>query len=97
MDAASVIDELSIILMYLNPFLAKLPDEAREGLCQRMRLESINRDQTIYKQGDELQSFFLILSGQFTWCPCTEPHGMSHVTLTLIDFTASTMELRTIA
>ena len=64
MDEASVIDELSIILMYLNPFLAKLPDEAREGLCQHMRLESINRDQTIYKQGEELQSFFLILSGQ---------------------------------
>lgn len=63
-----------MILMYLNPFLAKLPDEAREGLCQRMRLETINRDQTIYKQGEELQSFFLILSGEFSQFSSVDLH-----------------------
>ena len=64
MDEFSVVDELSVILMFLNPFLAKLPDEAREGLCRRMALESINRDQSIYKQGEEVPCFFLILSGE---------------------------------
>ena len=64
LDEAGIIDELSIILMFLNPFMAKLPDEAREGLCRRMRLEFMNRDHIIYKQGEELQSFFLILTGK---------------------------------
>lgn len=63
LDEGSIVDELSIILMFLNPFLAKLPDEARQGLCRRMRLEAINRDHTIYKQGEELQNFSLILTG----------------------------------
>ena len=63
MDEFSVVDELSLILSFLNPFLAKLPEEAREGLCRRMSLETINRDRTIYKQGDEVPNFYLILSG----------------------------------
>ncbi|KAA6418998.1 MAG: hypothetical protein FRX49_11101 [Trebouxia sp. A1-2] len=63
MDEFSMVDELSVILMFLNPFLAKLPEEAREGLCRRMSIESINRDHTIYKQGDEVPNFYLILSG----------------------------------
>ena len=66
MDEFSIVDELSVILMFLNPFLAKLPDEAREGLCRRMALESINRDQSIYKQGEEVPCFFLILSGEIS-------------------------------
>ena len=64
MDESSIVDELSVILMFLNPFLAKLPDEARENLSRRMSIESITRDRTIYKQGDEVSHFYLILSGQ---------------------------------
>lgn len=63
MDELSAIDELSVILMFLNPFLAKLPDEARENLCRRMSIQTINRDRTIYKQGEEVSHFYLILSG----------------------------------
>lgn len=64
MDEFSAVDELSVILMFLNPFLAKLPEEAREGLCRRMSIENINRDRTIYKQGEEVPNFYLILSGE---------------------------------
>ena len=64
MDEFSVVDELSVTLMFLNPFLAKLPEEAREGLCRHMSIENISRDHTIYKQGDEVPNFYLILSGQ---------------------------------
>ena len=63
-DELSAVDELSIILMFLNSFLAKLPEEAREGLCRRMSIESINRDHIIYKQGEEVPNFYLILSGR---------------------------------
>lgn len=72
MDEFSVVDELSLILSFLNPFLAKLPEEAREGLCRRMSLETINRDRTIYKQGDEVPNFYLILSGMPP-CALSEP------------------------
>ena len=64
MEELSVIDELSVILMFLNPFLAKLPDEARENLCRRMSVQSINRDHIIYRQGEEVSNFYLILSGE---------------------------------
>ena len=64
MDELSVVDELSVILAFLNPFLAKLPEAAREGLCRHMALEAIARDAVIYKQGDQVPSFFLILSGE---------------------------------
>ncbi len=74
MDEFSVVDELSITLMFLNPFLAKLPEEAREGLCRRMSIESINRDHTIYKQGDEVPNFYLILSGRHRY---EDPAGVA--------------------
>lgn len=66
MNELSVIDELSVILMFLNPFLAKLPDEARESLCRRMSIQTINRDRIIYKQGEEVSNFYLILSGELS-------------------------------
>ena len=53
--------------MFLNPFLAKLPDEARENLCRHMTIQAINRDCTIYKQGEEVSNFYLILSGELSW------------------------------
>lgn len=58
--------------MFLNPFLAKLPDEARENLCRRMSIQTINRDHTIYRQGEEVSNFYLILSGEPFGCHNTK-------------------------
>ena len=84
MDEFSVVDELSVILMFLNPFLAKLPEEAREGLCRRMVLVSINRDQTIYKQGEEVPNFYLVLSGE---------HGVVSMIMTMLMVTLSLLTI----
>ena len=37
-------DELAIILCYLNPFLAKMAEEARMQLCSYVGIEEVGRE-----------------------------------------------------
>ena len=64
MDEASMLEELSIILCFLNPFLARMPEDARTQLCSFLKLETLSRDTVIWSQGEDISKFYLILSGE---------------------------------
>ena len=59
-----MLEELSIILCFLNPFLARMPEDARTQLCSFLKLETLARDTVIWSQGDDISKFYLILSGE---------------------------------
>ena len=64
MDEASMLEELSIILCFLNPFLARMPEDARTQLCSFLKMETLARDTVLWSQGEDISKFYLILSGE---------------------------------
>ncbi|KAK9818060.1 hypothetical protein WJX72_006426 [[Myrmecia] bisecta] len=62
-DQISAVEEMSVILCYLNPFLAKMAEDARMQLCNFVQYEEISREKVVYSQGDDPQKFYLILNG----------------------------------
>ena len=59
-----MLEELSIILCFLNPFLARMPEDARTQLCSFLKMETLARDTIIWSQGEDISKFYLILSGE---------------------------------
>ena len=64
MDEASILEELSVILCFLNPFLARMPEDARTQLCSFLKMETLARDTIIWSQGDDISKFYLVLNGK---------------------------------
>ena len=64
MDEASILEELSVILCFLNPFLARMPEDARTQLCSFLKMETLARDTIIWSQGDDISKFYLVLNGE---------------------------------
>ncbi len=64
-----MLEELSIILCFLNPFLARMPEDARTQLCSFLKMETLTRDTIIWSQGEDISKFYLILSGEHAGLP----------------------------